>query len=486
MNYKLIFKLIGNVLGIQTLFMLFPLIISIVYKGDDRLPFIISILIISTISFLLIQLKPTDKNFRTKESFTVTGLSWLSISIFGALPFLFSGYFNNIVDCLFESISGFTTTGASILTDIEALPKGILFWRSFTNWIGGVGVLLFMMAIMPSMNASSINLLRAESSGPSPDKIVPKIRETAIIIYLIYISMTVLLIFLFLIAGLPIYDALVNSFTTAGTGGFSTLNSSIAGYNNLAVEILITVFMFLFGISFTLYFYLFSSKYIKFFKDSELKFYFFVIVVSIIIITFNISGLYGGLIKALRYSSFQVSSIISTAGFSNIDYSTWPTLSHVIILFLMITGCCAGSTGGGIKLVRILLLLKLCRIELNKYFHPKSVEKVIINGKQINNDIILKTGLFFFLYFIIFLISVLFISLEDKDLLTIISSVVSALSNIGPALGIAGPAGNYSSFSPFSKIILCFCMMAGRLEIFPILLIFAPSIWKEAFKNFHK
>jgi trk system potassium uptake protein TrkH len=460
--------------------MIFPLVVSFIYNGEDKLSFVVSIIILAIISFLLMGIRPNDKNFRMKDAFAVTGFAWLSFSLLGALPYCFSGCFTSIIDCFFESISGFTTTGATILIDIEALPKGILFWRNFSNWIGGVGVLMFMMAIMPSMNASSVNLLRAELSGPSPDKIVPKIRETAKIIYSIYISMTLLLIILFYFAGLSIYDALINSFSVAGTGGFSTLNLSITGYDNLAVEILITVFMFLFSISFTLYFFLFSKNYKKFFTDSELKVYFAIVIVAIIAITINITGFYGSIFKALRYASFQVSTVVSTAGFTTADYSLWPSLSQFILLLLMITGCCAGSTGGGVKIVRFILLLKLAKIELSKYFHPRSIQTVKINGKSISNDVVLKTGLFFYIYFAFFAISVLLISFDGKDILTNTTAVISMLSNIGPGLGnIIGPAGNYGSFSAFSKIILSFCMIAGRLEFFPVLVLFAPSIWKR-------
>lgn len=424
-------------------------------------------------------LKPKDKTFRAKEAFTAVALAWVAMSIFGALPFYFSGYFNNFIDCVFESISGFTTTGATILTNIELLPKGILFWRSFSHWIGGMGVLVFMLAVMPSMNASSVNLLRAESTGPAPDKIVPKIRETARIMYLIYLALTVLLIVLLLISGLPLYDSLVNAFATAGTGGFSVMNASIAAYNNIAAEIIITIFMFLFGINFTLYFFLIGKKFIKFFNDSELKFYIGIVTAAILIITINISGMYGGIAEALRHSSFQVSSIISTTGFSTTDFNLWPPLSQVVLVLLMVTGCCGGSTGGGIKLIRIIILFKAAKIELGKIFHPGNVKAVSINGKKINNDMLTKTALFFFIYFAVFIVSVLLVSIEGKDLVSNSTAVISSLSNIGPGLGLVGPAGNFSIYSSFSKIIFSFCMIAGRLEFFPVLILFTPSLWKK-------
>ncbi len=481
MNYRLIAKLSGSVIRIEALFMLFPLVVSLIYGSGDHMAFIWSFLILALIGTLLALVKPQDKNLRVRDAFVVAGISWILISLFGALPFYFSGYFNSFIDCAFESISGFTTTGSSILTDVEVLPKGILFWRSFSHWIGGMGVLTFMMAIIPSINASSINLLRAESTGPAPDKIVPKIKETARIMYLIYIAMTVILIILLRITGLSIFDSLTNAFSTAGTGGFSNMNASIGAYNNLAAEIIITVFMFLFGISFSLYFILLGRKFVKFIKDQELKLYFGIVIAAILIITIDISRLYDGIPEALRHSSFQVSSIISTTGYATADFNLWPTLSKGILVLLMLTGCCAGSTGGGMKLIRFIIMIKAVKVELGKIFHPNSVKSVSINGKKVNNDIVLKTALFFFIYFAIFLVSVLLISIEGKDIVSNSTAVIASLSNIGPGLGIVGPTGNYAAYSSFSKIIFSFCMIAGRLEFFPLLVLFTPAAWKRGF-----
>lgn len=479
MNYRLIFKLIGNVLRIEALFMLFPLVVSLVYGGGDYPAFLWSILISAAVGTLLAKLNPKDKKFRTRDAFVVAGLSWVFLSLFGALPFCFSGYFSSFIDCIFESVSGFTTTGSSILTNVEVLPKGILFWRGFSHWIGGMGVLMFVMAVVPSINASSVNLLRAESTGPSPDKIVPKIRETARIMYLIYIAMTVILIILLKIAGLPIFDSLLNAFSTAGTGGFSNMNASIGAYNNIAAEIIITIFMFLFGINFSLYFVLIGRKFVKFIKDIELKVYFGIVIAAILIIAIDTSGLYGGIFEALRHSSFQVSSIISTTGFATTDFNLWPTLSQSILVLLMITGCCAGSTGGGIKLIRFIILLKAVKVELGKIFHPGSVKAVSINEKKVSNDIVLKTALIFFIYFAVFFASLLLISIEGKDIVSSATAVIASLSNIGPGLGIVGPTGNYAAFSPFSKVVFSFCMIAGRLEFLPLLVLFTPSVWKR-------
>ncbi|MGI6773096.1 MAG: TrkH family potassium uptake protein [Acutalibacteraceae bacterium] len=481
MNYKLILKSIGNVLRIEALFMLIPLVVSFIYGDGDYPAFLWSILISAVVGTVLARLNPKSKNFRTRDAFVVAGFSWLFISLFGALPFVFSGCFDSLADCAFEAISGFTTTGSSILTNVEDLPRGILFWRSFSHWIGGMGVLMFMMAVMPSVNASSVNLLRAESTGPAPDKIVPKIKETARIMYLIYLAMTVILVILLKLVGLPLYDSLLNAFSTAGTGGFSTLNASIGGYNNVAAEIIIAVFMFLFGINFSLYFILIGRKFLRFFKDLELRVFVGIVVSAILIIAIDISGLYGGIFEALRYSSFQVSSIISTTGFATADFNLWPTLSQCILVLLMLTGCCAGSTGGGIKLVRFILLVKAAKVELGKIFHPGSVKSVSINGKRVTQDIVLKTSLFFFIYFAIFFVSVMLISVDGNDIATCATAVIASLSNIGPGLGAVGPTGNYASFSAFSKVVLSFCMIAGRLEFFPVLVLFMPSAWKRGF-----
>jgi trk system potassium uptake protein TrkH len=478
MNYKLIFRLIGNILLLEALLMFLPLTVSLIYGDGDFAAFLWAILLSTIVGTILSLLKPEDKKFRLKDALAAAAFTWIFLSLFGALPFYFSGCFNSFIDCAFESISGFTTTGATILTNVEILPRGILFWRSFSQWIGGIGVLVFILAVTPSVDASSINLLRAEVTGPS-DKFVPKVRETAKFMFLIYFAMTVILILLLWTVGLPLYDSLTNAFSTAGTGGFSIMNASIGAYNNVAVETIITIFMFLFGISFTLYFILLGKNFKKFFKDEELRIYFGIVITAIIIITINLSGIYSGFTEALRYSTFQVTSTISSTAFTTIDFNLWPTFSQIILLCLMITGCCTGSTGGGIKLARILILWKSFKNELNKIFHPRSVKTVTINGKNIKPDLITNTVMYFFIYFVIFFIAVLLISIDGKDLISSTTAIIASLSNIGIGLGAVGPAGAYAAFSSFSKIIISFCMLAGRLEFFPILILLTPSAWKK-------
>ena len=482
MNYRLTLRLIGHVLLIEALFMVIPLIVSFIYGGNDYAAFLWSILILISAGTLLTMLKPHDGKTEPKAAFAAVGLSYLLFSLFGALPFYFSGCFNGFIDCVFESVSGLTTTGASILVNIEALPKGILFWRSLTQWIGGLGVLMFMLAAMPFLNASSANLLRAEvrvESATSPDKIFHKIQGTVKVLYQIYLAMTVLLIALLYISGMPFYDSFIHALSTAGTGGFSNMNASIAAYNNAAAEIILAVFMFLFGISFTLYFFLLAKKFMKFIKDEELRLYFGVIIAAILIITVNISGIYGGFAHALRYSSFQVSSIITTTGFATADFNLWPPLSQTILVLLMITGCCAGSTGGGLKLIRTLILFKAAKIQLGKILNPGKTKSVFISGRKISDETISKTSIFFFIYFAVFTVSVIIVSTDGKDIITGATAVITSLSNVGPGLGAVGPAGNFAAFTPLSKIVLSFCMIAGRLEFFPILILLAPSVWRR-------
>ena len=479
MNYLLILKLIGNVFKIEAAFMIVPLAVSFIYGESvtNKTSFIWSILILVATGFALSLIKPKNKNFVPRDAFAATSLTWIFCSLLGALPFYFSGCFKSFTDCLFESVSGFTTTGATILAEIESLPKSILFWRSFTQWIGGMGILMFMVAVMPSMNASSVNLMRAEITGITPGKIVPKVRETAKIMYLIYFTLTVLLIIILTFTGLPVYDAFINGFSTAGTGGFSNMNASVGAYNNIAAEIVITVFMFLFGISFALYFYAIKGNLKSVFKDEELRFYGIIVVVAVVLITINITGLYQNIFEALRHSSFQVVSVISTTAFTTADYNMWPLLSRVIILILMFFGCCAGSTGGGVKLVRILVLIKTARAEIKKIIQPRNVKVITLNGKKIEDYAVSQTFVFFTVYFMIFLAATIIISIENKDITTTLASVITTLGNVGPALEEIGPVGNFGGFSVLSKLVLSVCMIIGRLEFFPMLILLRPSTW---------
>ncbi|EJP6471677.1 TrkH family potassium uptake protein [Clostridium botulinum] len=476
MNYPIVFKVLGDVIKYEALVMLFPLITSFYYGGKDANSFMITIGIMLIVGIMMSNIKPKNKTFYAKEGFLSVSICWIVISLFGALPFYISGAIPSFVDCIFETVSGFTTTGATILTEVESLPRGILFWRSFTHWIGGMGILIFTLALMPSIGGTTIHLLKAESPGPTPGKIVPRIKQTAKIMYLIYIVMTIVQIILLLIAGMPFYDTLIHAFGTAGTGGFSSMNSSVGAYNNVYIEVIITVFMLLFGINFNVYFQLIGGNIKQAFKNEEVRYYIGMVFIAMIIIAFNIKGMYGGSLKeGFRQSSFQVASIVTTTGYATTNFDLWPTLSKSILALLMITGCCAGSTGGGIKTVRIVLLFKAMKREINRIIHPRMVNSVKLDGKVIDDEIISQVGLFVFAYVSIIIIAVLLVSVDGMDIETTLSSVLATIGNIGPGFKVVGPIGNFSSYSPFSKIVFSFCMLAGRLEIYPMLVMFKPS-----------
>lgn len=480
MNYKAVLSILGNVVKYMVALLFVPLLIALYYGEGDAKSFLLTILIGAPIGFILSNIKAEKKAIYAKEGFLIVGFAWIIISAIGALPFVISGAIPSFIDAFFETVSGFTTTGATILTAIEGLPKGILFWRSFTHWIGGMGFLIFMLALIPSLGSNSIHLLKAESPGPSPGKIVPKIKETAKILYLIYFALTLIEGILLMCAGMNLYDAVIHAMGTAGTGGFSNMNVSIAAFNSPAIEWIITIFMLIFGINFALYFQILKGNFKGFFKNEELRYYLLIIVSAFILITVNIISLNGGdIILSIRQSAFQVSSIVTSTGFATVDFNFWPTLSKLIIVMLMFVGAMAGSTGGGIKTVRIVIMLKAIKREINKIIHPKRVNSVKIDGKTVDEDIIHGVFLFIGAYIIISLIAIFIISFDNFDVVTTVTSVITTMSNIGPGLEVVGPAGNFAAFSPLSKLVLSFCMLAGRLEIYPMLIMFSPSIWRK-------
>lgn len=480
MNYKVILKILGNVMKYAIALLVIPMLVALYYGEGDARAFLTTIIIASPFAFLLCSIKVKKQAIYAKEGFLIVGFAWIIISVIGALPFVFSGAIPSFVDAFFETVSGFTTTGATILTEIEGLPHGILFWRSFTHWIGGMGFLIFMLALVPSMGSNSIHLLKAESPGPTPGKIVPKIKQTATILYLIYFALTIVETIFLMIAGMSLYDAILHAMGTAGTGGFSNMNASIAGFNSPAIEWIITIFMFIFGINFALYFQLIKKNFKGFFFNEELRYYVLINVVSIVVIALNILNLNSGNINnSVRQSAFQVVSIVTSTGFATVDFNFWPTLSKVIIIMLMLVGAMAGSTGGGIKTVRIVIMFKAIKREINKIVHPKRINSVRIDGRTVEEETIHGVFLFIGSYIIISLIAILIISLDNFDVLTTITSVITTMSNIGPGLELVGPAGNFSIFSPLSKLILSFCMLAGRLEIYPMIIMFSPSLWRK-------
>ena len=480
MNYPVVLNIIGSVVKYELLLMIIPLLVSLYYGQGDALSFFIAIIIMIPVSFILHKVKAKSDTIYAKEGFFAVGMSWIVLSIFGAIPFVISGAIPSFVDAFFETVSGFTTTGASILSEIQSLPKGILFWRSFTHWIGGMGVLIFILALMPTLGKNSIHLLKAESPGPTPGKIVPRIKKTAKILYIIYFILTVIETILLKLAGMSLYDAIIHSMGTAGTGGFSNMNASVAAFDSWKIDAIITVFMLIFGVNFTLYYQIYIGNIKSALKSEELKYYLGIVIVSMLVIAIDIMPMNNGLFsESFRQSSFQVASIVTTTGYATAEFNLWPTLSKMILLILMFMGACAGSTGGGIKTIRFVVLFKSIKREIGKIIHPRMVKSVKIDGKPIEEETISGIYLFFLLYGIIALAAILIVSLDGFDLMTTSSSVVASLSNIGPGVELVGPTGNFGMFSPLSKIVLSFCMLAGRLEIFPMLIMLSPSIYKR-------
>lgn len=480
MNFKMILKSLGVVVSIEALCMLPSLIVSLIYQQGDARSFLYSIIITIAVGVLLFLIRPKSTNFYARDGFAVVALSWILMSLFGSLPFLFSGAIPSPIDAFFETVSGFSTTGSTILQDIESLPKGILFWRSFTHWIGGMGVLVLTLAVLPTVGASSFHIMKAEATGPSTEKLVPKLGQTAKILYAIYTVMTTMQVILLLVAKMPLYDALIHAFGSAGTGGFSNRNLSVGAYGNVAIEVIITVFCFLFGINFSLYFQILKGNFRNFFKDEEFRFYLGTVVVSILFITIQLlsKGVFN-LGESLRHSSFQVVNTITTTGYSSTDFNLWPSFSKLILLILMFFGASAGSTGGGMKCIRIILLLKAARREVARIIHPRAIHTVKSGGKVVDEDILSETKTFFFIHMAIFAVSFLLVSLEGKDLTSTVTSVIATLSNVGPGLEIVGPTGNFADFSVLSKFVFSFCMIAGRLELIPMLILFSPQAWKK-------
>mgnify|MGYP001127004641 FL=1 len=480
MNGSIIRFILGNVLKIEGLLLFLPAIVSGIYFEHEGIYYVSVAAVCLILGFLMTRKKPKSQVFYLKEGCITTSLSWILLSFFGCLPFYLSKEIPSFTDALFETISGFTTTGASILNDVEALSHCALFWRSFTHWIGGMGVLVFLLAVIPLSGGSHINLMRAESPGPSVGKLVPKIRYTARILYVIYFAMTVLEVILLLFGGMPVFDALTTSFGTAGTGGFGIKNDSFMSYSPY-LQWVVTIFMILFGINFNAYYLMLFGKLKKALCIEEVRAYLFIILAAIGIIFFNILHIYNGIFDALTHAAFQVGSIITTTGFSSVDFNLWPKASQSIIVLLMFIGACAGSTGGGIKVSRFIVLIKTIIKELNSYIHPKSIKKIKIDGKPVEHEVVRSTNVYFITFMIIFSASVFAVSFEGKDLVSNFTAVAATINNIGPGLQMVGPTQNFQHFSVFSKYVLMFDMLAGRLELFPLLILFHPGAWKDLF-----
>lgn len=477
----MIVYIIAKMLGVEGAVLLIPAFVAFLYGESDVIQFLIVSAVLGAIFFIFGRKRPENKVIYAKEGLVIVGLAWILWSLFGALPFVLTGSIPSYVDAFFETVSGFTTTGSTILTDIEALPKGVAFWRSLTHWIGGMGVLVFVMMLTSLDDEHSMHLMRAEVPGPEADKLVPKARATARILYLMYFVLTAAEVVFLMFGGMSFYDALLHSFSTAGTGGFSNRNASVAYYDSAYIDGVITVFMILFGVNFNLYFLIRLKNWKDALKNEELHAYLGIIAGAVAIVTVNILGIYGNLVHAFRYASFQVASVITTTGFCTADFNLWPELSKVVLLGIMVIGACAGSTGGGIKVSRFLILVKSIKQEVRRMLHPKAVTIVKINGKRVGNDTIRSVYIYFISYILVMMVLILLVSINNFDFATTFSSVLTTLNNVGPGISMVGPVENFHMFSPLSKLVFCMDMLLGRLEIFPYLLLMSPELWRRRF-----
>ena len=478
MNARMIARILGTVLLIFAALMVFPLIAGLCY-GENVMNFVISIAATGAAGGILLLFKPRTSAISSRDGYAAVGLAWIFMGLFGALPFVISGDIPDYVDAVFETISGLTTTGSSILPNVEALSRGGLFWRSFTHWIGGMGVLVLIMAVLPTGDEHSMHIMRAEVPGPTVGKLVPRARETARILYFIYGALTIIETVLLMLGGMSFYDALLHAFATAGTGGFSTRAASVAAFNSLYIEMVIAFFLVLFGINFNLYYFVIIGQVKEALKSEELHCYFALIAAATLSIAAGISKMYGGFGTALRHAFFNTMSIVSTAGFGTVDFVLWPEYAQYILVLLMFIGGCAGSTGGGLKLSRVMLLVKTAGADVVQMLHPREVRRVQMDGKRVDAATTKAVYSFFFLYVLIIVVTGLLISVDGYDFTVNFTAALSSMSNIGPGLSIIGPSGNFAIFSTFSKIVLTIVMLLGRLEIYPLVILASPTLWRR-------
>lgn len=480
MNYKMVLKTVGRLLLAEAALLCLPLLVSLYYK-ENLFHIYLTVIGLLLFSGVLMNLpKPEKRTIYAREGFAIVSLSWIFLSFFGALPFFFSGAIPSFVNALFETVSGFTTTGSSILTNIEVMPKSLLFWRAFTHWIGGMGIIVFVLAFLPQKDMQSMHIMRAEVPGPSVGKLVSKTMVTARILYIIYTVMTAAEIIALLLCDLPLFDSVTTAFATAGTGGFSVKNASIAAYNNLGAEIVISAFMLLFGVNFNLFYLFIIKQFKRIFKSEELWIYIGIVAVSIGIIAVDIMPIADSFGDALRQSGFQVASVITTTGFITADFNNWPTLSQFIIILLMFMGACAGSTGGGLKVGRVIILVKSGIRELQRAINPRRVKSIRLDGQVIEKSTSNAACVYFLIYMLIMVISIFIVSFNGFDITTTVTSVITCINNVGPGLSAVGPVENFSDFSVVSKIVLMADMLIGRLEIFPMIILFLPNTWKKS------
>lgn len=481
MNIKMIRYILGKMLGAEALLLLLPALVGGIYGEHEGISFLIPAVILGFVYLLTGVKKPEKTTIYGKDGMIIVALAWILWSVFGALPFVLSGEIPDYIDALFETVSGFTTTGSSILKDVESLSQCMLFWRSFTHWVGGMGVLVFVLMLTSLDKNSSMHLMTAEVPGPEKEKLAPKMMSTARILYGIYFGMTVLQTLLLLLGGMDLFDSLLHAFGTAGTGGFSNYGASVGHFESAYIDGVISVFMILFGINFSLFYMLILRDFKTVWRNEELRTYLAVIAASTALITLNISSQFGSPLKAFRYAIFQVASIITTTGYATADFVKWPMFSQCILVMLMVMGACASSTGGGIKMSRVLIILKTIKREIKQMTHPKSVSIIRVNGKKMNTEIVRKVCAYLMAYAVIAVISILLVSIDNMDFATTFSSVMATLNNIGPGIGNVGPTGSFADFSVFSKLVFCVDMLAGRLELFPFLMLFSFPVWKKQF-----
>ena len=479
MNKRMILYILSTILLIEAAFMLLPLAVAVIYRESSGWYFLYTVAGAALTGLLLrIVSKPRFKTIYAKDGLITVALSWIALSLVGALPFTLSGEIPSYLDAVFETVSGFTTTGSSILTDIEALSHCMLFWRSFSHWLGGMGVLVFMLALFNLEGGQAIHLLRAESPGPTVSKMVPRMADSTKILYGIYLALTVIQVLFYLAGGMPLFDSLCHAFGTAGTGGFSVKSASMGAYS-LYAQTVTTVFMILFGVNFSVYFFLLRRKFDLVYKNTELRWYLLIILSAVVLITINVLPQFPGFYQALHHSAFAVSSIITTTGFCTVDFNLWPEFSRVILVLLMLVGACAGSTGGGLKVSRVVILVRAAQTELRRLVHPRTVKVMMIDEKPVSRDVVRAVSGYFMLYVLVMVLSVLLVSLDNFDTSTTVTAVVATFNNIGPGLGLVGPTGSFAQFSVLSKIVLCLDMLFGRLELYPMLILLLPGTWRK-------
>ena len=478
MNKPRVLNILGKIILTEALLMLPSLVVSLIYGDGDYWYFLVTMFPAAILGFCLSRVQPREAKMTSRDGYCIVAYAWILISIIGAVPLYLSGQFTSYFQAFFEIVSGFTTTGASVLAKPELLPHGVLFWRSFTHWIGGMGVLVFVLMIIPMKNDNSMHLVRAEVPGPMAGKLVPRMKQTSMILYGIYTAMTAVLVVLLLLGRMPLFDALTISFGTAGTGGFGIKNDSLGSYT-VYQQVVVTVFMLLFGVNFNVYFFMLARKWKNAFRCEELWWYLGIVAVSILTIGWNIRGMFDNLGQAMQQSAFQVASIITTTGYATTDFNLWPETSRSMLVLLMFVGACAGSTGGGMKVSRLVILLKTVKKELSQFLHPGRVAKIRMDGKVVEHETIRSINVFMVAYLLIFSLSVLALSFDGTDMITNFTAVAATFNNIGPGLEQAGPATNFAMFSNVSKLVMTFDMLAGRLEIFPVLLLFVRDTWRK-------